>query len=470
MDSVPTSGQWKTGQRRGDTGKAPNIDIQGLTPHLEWVDEAIDKVAISTEQHEAEKLSVVGSLKSPRRKKPKSPVANLYRGPIIGLRDPFDSLPVDSSGLIHKLLDNCCTVPNPREKWLPLAVFDKAFFNATLFVSALNICGIQGIPVSSDVFFFKGETIRVINERFEYSNKYVSDGTIAAVASLAQLENMSGSSEAAKIHMDGLEAMVKSRGGLQALGSFGIPRRQAAWSDACAAIVLGTKPRFELAASLDDEDPAEWFPTRDYRDILGLRNLSILKDEGLNLLVSRVDIVPYSDMVQRLEYRLVAIIQADDLRVPSQDLVIYTLFAHAAVVHISMFLRDLAKNLPFFYLLSLRIRNILEKVDISKLKTEYPEIMLWVFTIAGLCGSPESERAWFATLVADFCIELGFYGVHEIGVFLSNFFWSELYRSPTTTGFWKEVALAQRLQGRYDTRRISDHISLAIFNVSEEIE
>ena len=31
------------------------------------------------------------------------------------------------------------------------------------------------------------------------------------------------------MHMDGLEAMVRNRGDLQGLDSYGIPRRQAAW-------------------------------------------------------------------------------------------------------------------------------------------------------------------------------------------------------------------------------------------------
>ena len=142
--------------------------------------------------------------------------------------------------------------PTPREKWLPFALSDAAFLNATLFVSALNICGLQGIPVSPDVFYFKGETIRIINERLGNVKEMASDGMIGAVASLAHLEvssvfgmlsattlnisltiliaqNLAGTQEGAKTHMDGLEAMVKSRGGLQALGSYGIPRRQAAW-------------------------------------------------------------------------------------------------------------------------------------------------------------------------------------------------------------------------------------------------
>ena len=37
-----------------------------------------------------------------------------------------------------------------------------------------------------------------------------------------------------------------------------------------------------------------------------------------------------------------------------------------------------------------------------------------------------------------------------------------------TRGFWKDVARDQGFQGQYDTKRLSDHISVAIFNVSEE--
>jgi hypothetical protein len=79
---------------------------------------------------------------------------------------------------------------------------DAAFLNTTLFVSALNICGLKGIPLSPDVFYFKGETIRIINERLGDSREKATDGMIGAVASLAHLGvnfNISHHSRAWKI-------------------------------------------------------------------------------------------------------------------------------------------------------------------------------------------------------------------------------------------------------------------------------
>jgi hypothetical protein len=64
----------------------------------------------------------------------------------------------------------------PREKWLPFAASDATFLNATLFVSSLNICGLKGIPLSPDVFYFKGETIREINKRLGDPKMMASDG------------------------------------------------------------------------------------------------------------------------------------------------------------------------------------------------------------------------------------------------------------------------------------------------------
>jgi len=58
----------------------------------------------------------------------------------------------------------------------------------TLFVTALNLCGLQGRSLSPDVFFYKGQTISKINENLGDQKRSVSDGMIAAVASLALLE------------------------------------------------------------------------------------------------------------------------------------------------------------------------------------------------------------------------------------------------------------------------------------------
>lgn len=43
------------------------------------------------------------------------------------------------------------------------------------------------------------------------------------------VQNLEGTPDGAKAHMDGLEVLVASRGGLRRLRGYGIPRRLAAW-------------------------------------------------------------------------------------------------------------------------------------------------------------------------------------------------------------------------------------------------
>lgn len=143
---------------------------------------------------------------------------------------------------------------SPREKWLPFAVSDALVLNTTLLITALNLSGLRGLPISPDVLYYKGHTIKLINERLSIPSQFAADSTITAVASLAHLEvyllslsklalinaplslclpypqNLAGTPESAKMHMDGLEAMINSRGGFDTIEQHSIARRIAAWS------------------------------------------------------------------------------------------------------------------------------------------------------------------------------------------------------------------------------------------------
>ena len=50
------------------------------------------------------------------------------------------------------------------------------------------ISGLQGKRPSVDVFYFKGETIRIINRRLSDKKQMATDPMIGSVASLAHLE------------------------------------------------------------------------------------------------------------------------------------------------------------------------------------------------------------------------------------------------------------------------------------------
>ena len=92
------------------------------------------------------------------------------------------------SHTVDKIVRHSRGLPGPRERWLSFAVSDSAVLRMLLFIAALDIAGLRGKADSLDIIYWKVETIRTINARLGDSKKVATDGTIAAVASLAHLE------------------------------------------------------------------------------------------------------------------------------------------------------------------------------------------------------------------------------------------------------------------------------------------
>lgn len=63
----------------------------------------------------------------------------------------------------------------------------------------------------------------------------------------------------------------------------------------------------------------------------------------------------------------------------------------------------------------------------------------------------------------------GLRGGDEIAFSLAEFFWSDLYRSPVTAGFWNDLALAQGIDGGYEVRRFTDHVAAQTFNATPDM-
>lgn len=90
--------------------------------------------------------------------------------------------------IVDKVARHSRGIPGPREGWLSFAITDAAVLSTILFITALDIAGLRGTAESSDILYWKGETIRAINKRLGDPMQFATDGTIAAVASLSQLE------------------------------------------------------------------------------------------------------------------------------------------------------------------------------------------------------------------------------------------------------------------------------------------
>jgi hypothetical protein len=203
-----------------------------------------------------------------------------------------------------------------------------------------------------------------------------------------------------------------------------------------------------------------------------LRTLSYLKEKAAYSLAEgeEIDSISFTDTADHLERRLVPLAQLGPVFNQPLHCSIFVIFGYAALIHLYLFIRDCSKDLPFSHLLSRRIRTVLTRVDTQQLETQLPEMMLWIYIMGGLSGSPSLERTWFADRAAHFCRESGLCGTEQIKDMLEDFLWSDLYRSPVTERFWKELAKAQDSVVGYEVRRMADCVSLVYFNAPPDFE
>ena len=78
---------------------------------------------------------------------------------------------------------------NPLVKvWVPYAMADPVLFLATLSFAAVHLDVLRGQDISPGTLFYKGETIRMINQRLASPTHTLTNTTIGAVAMLAAVE------------------------------------------------------------------------------------------------------------------------------------------------------------------------------------------------------------------------------------------------------------------------------------------
>ena len=118
---------------------------------------------------------------------------------------------------------------------------------------------------------------------------------------------------------------------------------------------------------------------------------------------------------QRLERRAQKLIATECSNDSCPDYSIYAVFGYAIAIHIYYFLRNVPRGAPFFHLMSSRIRERLEKVNLVMLQFQYPEMVLWILVMAGrrywvpestifctsVCG--HVQRLWNTWSIRDSC-------------------------------------------------------------------
>lgn len=124
-------------------------------------------------------------------------------------------------------------------------VADPASFHAILSVAARASARLRGEKDCLESIWHKGEAIRITNERLKNPNQRFSDDNIVAVAQLAFVDHAFGDLDSLKIHIDGLEMMVRARGGWTTFTNETL-RTMLSWIDTANAILTRTGLRFAI--------------------------------------------------------------------------------------------------------------------------------------------------------------------------------------------------------------------------------
>jgi hypothetical protein len=142
---------------------------------------------------------------------------------------------------------------NPRRKLMKIAAGDPAWLNATFALLALayDLHTTHSTKISSDALYYRGQALRLVNERLANPSSAVDNSTIGAVATLCNFDVMSGSQGMAEAHMSGLQQLLRIRGGIDKLPSeHTMLLSVVSWCDIAFAGSWGGAPRFPEVESL----------------------------------------------------------------------------------------------------------------------------------------------------------------------------------------------------------------------------
>lgn len=148
-----------------------------------------------------------------------------------------------------------------RSSWFPLVLSDPACFAVVMLLSASNFTTHNKLTGLTDQLLqLKASAIDLINQDLACrgtSSRYLSDGTIGAVAKMASFEAMHGDVASYSVHMQGLRHMIELRGGMKHLGLDDLLRRIVVWIDLNSSFLLNTQRFFpgQYFAMTDDTEP-----------------------------------------------------------------------------------------------------------------------------------------------------------------------------------------------------------------------
>ncbi|KAH6695879.1 hypothetical protein BKA61DRAFT_662580 [Leptodontidium sp. MPI-SDFR-AT-0119] len=338
--------------------------------------------------------------------------------------DPFGTFPIPLTPRLHELIHLDAQDPvrtsvheDSLDTFSSCAGTNAALLYITLSWLAAR-AGDSSAPENFESSFYLQSSVSAINKELENADECgLSEGTIAAVACMTNMENLNGERCKAMIHMNGLEQMVNLKGGLHNLST--VLRRLILWTDLLNATSWQSTARFPhidfsylqpLSHFLPIFEPK---PVLSFNDCL-MRNLMqtgngtllpILQDA--HELAHFLDVIPpkdinylneasYPDRVYSIEHHVLELLAQNDIIIDDSPAGIITPLLHSLLLYTYTNLRLTPVGGQIRRTLVGRLRMNLEATELTVLNCSFAAELMWMLFLGGTSASQGSEdRKWF---------------------------------------------------------------------------
>ncbi|KAH9214366.1 hypothetical protein DL95DRAFT_151275 [Leptodontidium sp. 2 PMI_412] len=277
---------------------------------------------------------------------------------------------------------------------------------------------------------------------------------------LVNKENLNGRYELSEIHKQGLEKMIRVRGGVQALR--GVFRRVVTWSDFCYANVWSCQPSFprllprpsmytcqEIDSTLLRPDHLFGNSSPVVTIFHALRNLSQSLSSPHIASLNRMEA---SNTIYNLEYDLLSLNKPPPT---SPEPLTCTYFVEevplkiAAHIYLWLAIRELPPTSELVYRLVQRLHGSLIGMlpgwwTSSREKQVW---LLWILFIGGIAAAGRAERLWFVGEIVGICKTVGIWDKEALGGCLKDVLWQDAFCSEKLDLLWQEMVLSSDIGG-----------------------
>ncbi|CAI6342163.1 unnamed protein product [Periconia digitata] len=376
--------------------------------------------------------------------------------------DPFTQYPVPMNSDTLFLIDYIYTTPKVhlrplRDTWLPLALSDPAFFYEILSHVALNITTAQQSSISSVVgcgyqastksLALHSLALRSINQRLTDPMMGLSEGVIGTIMAFACFSYSLKDWKSYAMHMDGLLAIIKAKGGIHKIDHNRILRLILSGIDVSASCFTGTRPRFPSPTPLlsvvrsHSQELPWWFPLQESSSAHSSNVWTIMFPHDVNL----------ADIFHNFSIAVMTIILESDRRLLWQDgdfaktwidPLTYRLLESTIeieCVHKDNFMTECCRLGALILLARIRrqfnvhtTRLVFTGLETAKLKlllvmyakqwTAFQPMLLWVLFL-GAIEVDEAAKVWFCDLIRERTAQLEIREWDDIFAYISNLLW-----------------------------------------------